>query len=110
MSLPSMTGNGATVEFKGQFCTIFIDGKSYQIGHKQGKLYRLNSCLEDATCCFTNSNKKENSMSLWHLRYGNLGIDNMKLLSNKAMVDGLKVYPDNFDREGCNGCAMGKMH
>ena len=34
----------------------------------------------------------------------------MKLPSNKAMVDGLKVYPDDFDREECEGCTMGKMH
>ena len=110
MSLPSMTEKGATVKFKGQLCTIFIDGKSYQIGHKQGKLYKLNSCPEDAACCFTNSNDKENSMSLWYLRYGHAWIDNMKLLNNKAMVDGLKVYSDDFDRQEREGCAMGKMH
>ena len=110
ISLPSMTAKGATVEFKGQFCTIFYDGKSYQIGHKQGKLYKLNSCPEVAACCVTNSNDKENSMSLWHLCYGHLGTDIMTLLSDKAMVDGLKVYPDDFDREGCEGCTMVKMH
>ena len=38
MSLPSMTAKGATVEFKGKLCTIFIDEKSYQIGHQRGKL------------------------------------------------------------------------
>ena len=105
-----MTAKSATVEFKGQLCTIFIDGKSYQIGHKQGKLCKLNSCPKDAAYCFTNSNDKENSMPLWHLCNGHLGIDNMKLLSNKAVVDGLKVYPDDFDREGYEGCAVGKMH
>ena len=48
ISLPSMTAKGATVEFKGQLCTIVIDGKSYQIGYKQGKLYKLKSCPKDA--------------------------------------------------------------
>ena len=57
MSLPSMTQKGATVEFKGQLCTVIIDDKAYQIGHKHGKLYKLNSTARDATCCFGHSDE-----------------------------------------------------
>ncbi|XP_065052348.1 uncharacterized protein LOC135681697 [Rhopilema esculentum] len=42
LSLPTMTEKGAEVQFKGQFCKITIDGKSYTIGNKYGKLYKLN--------------------------------------------------------------------
>ena len=37
-----MTEKGAEVQFKGQFCKITIDDKSYNIGNKYGKLYKLN--------------------------------------------------------------------
>ena len=56
--LPSITEKGATVEFKGQSCTVIIDDKAYKIGHKHGKLYKLNSTLKDAACCFNNSDEK----------------------------------------------------
>ena len=38
-----MTERGAEVQFKGQFCRVIIDGKSFTIGHKHGELCKLNS-------------------------------------------------------------------
>ena len=122
MSLPSMTLKGATVEFKGQSCTVIIDDKAYQIGHKHGKLYKLNSAPKDATCCFGNSDEKVkqeplpmrdsqmNSILLWHLRYGHLGYDNIKLLNNKSMVEGLNFSVKEEFNRNCEGCAMGKQN
>ena len=110
LSLASMTEKGASVEFKGKSCKITIDNKSYSIGHKHGKLYKLNLVPEGETS-YLGIAEPENSLSLWHLRYGHLGYDNIKLLSSKAMVDGMTInLKEEFDRNECEGCAMGKMH
>ena len=39
LSLPTITGKGAEVHFKGHNCKIMIKDESYIIEHKQGKLY-----------------------------------------------------------------------
>ena len=110
LSLSSIIEKGAAVEFKGKSCTITIDEKSYTIGHKHGKLYKLNLIPKDETCYLGKANSEE-SLSLWHLRYGHLGYDNVKLLSNKEMVDGMNInLKEEFSRDDCEGCAMGKMH
>ena len=81
LSLSSITNKGAKVQFKGQSCKIII-------GHKHGKLYKPNSEPE-ASCCFWSADVKDNSLSMWHLRFGHLGYDNLKLLGNKSLVGGL---------------------
>ena len=43
LSLPSMAERGAEIQFKGQFCKVIIDDKSFAIAHKHGKLYKLNT-------------------------------------------------------------------
>ena len=110
LSLSSIIEKGAAVEFKGKSCKITIDDNSYNIGHKHGKLYKLNLIPKDETCYLGKANSEE-SLSLWHLRYGHLGYDNVKLLNNKAMVDGMKInLKEEFSRDDCEGCALGKMH
>ena len=111
LSSPSMTEKGATAEFKSQSCKISIHGKTYSIGHKHGKLYKLNSVPEDQTCCLGTADSKADSLSLQHLRYGHLGYDNVKLLNRKDMVGGMKISStEEVDRYSCEGCAMGKQH
>ena len=85
LSLPSMTQEGVEVRFKGQFCKVLIDEKPYSIGHKHGKLYKLNSePIQSSYFGETESNEK--SLSLWHGRYGHLGYDNLKLLHEKSKL------------------------
>ena len=106
-----MTEKGAEVRFKGQFCKVLMGEKLYSIGHKHGKLHKLN--LEPIhSSCFgeSESNKKSNetSLSLWHCRYGHLGHDNLKLLHEKSIVDSLNLNSkDQVDRN-YEGWAMGK--
>ena len=109
LSLPSVTNKGAEVQFKGQSCKIMINDKVYSIGHKHGKLYKLNSEPE-ASCCFGSTDVKDNSLSMWNLRFGHLGYDNLKLLDNISLVVGLSVdQKEEFDRQ-CEGCTFGKQH
>ena len=72
-SLPSVTEKGAAVEFKGESCGIKINGKDYLIGHKHGKLYKLNTVPADETCCIGKT--KQQPLDLWHQRYGHLGYE-----------------------------------
>ena len=71
ISLSSMTGKGNGVQFSGQSCKVIIDDKVYSIAHKHGKLYKLNS-EPQATCCFGSTDKKDDSLSMWHTRFGHL--------------------------------------
>ena len=67
-----------------------INDNVYSIGHKHGKLYKLNSEPE-ASYCFGSTDVKGNSLSMWHLRFGHLGYDNLTLLDNKSLVGGLSL-------------------
>ena len=98
----SISEKGAAVEFKGKSCKITIDDKSYTIGHKHGKLHKLNLIPKDETCHLGKANS-EKSLSLWHLRYGHLGYGNVKLLCNKAMVDGMTIIVKGVHWEKCPG-------
>ena len=110
LSLSSIIEKGAAVEFKSKSYKITIDDKSYTIGHKHGKLYKLNLIPKDETYYLGKANSEESSF-LFHLRYGHLGYDNFKLLNNKAMVDGMKInLKEEFSRNDCEGCALGKMY
>ena len=112
-SLPSVIDKGATVEFKGQFCELTINNCKYNIGHKHGKLYKLNAATEKETerhDVALNIIDEEKSMELWHLRFGHLGYDNLNMLKDKSMVDGMDVTVNNGPDRKCEGCAMGKQH
>ena len=90
-SLPSITEKGESVEFKGKTCGITVDEKKYLIAHKHGKLYKLNTLSESEACYVGQTAYKNDSLLLWHLRYGHLGYDNLKLLNDKSMVNGMSV-------------------
>ena len=109
-SLSTATERGATMEFTGKSCGLLINGKQYQIGHKHGKLYKLNTVDDaDETCCMGIS---ENcSIDLWHRRYGHLGYDTLKQLKKDDSINGLGGLDTSVQREApCEGCAFGKQH
>ena len=88
LSLPTMTEKGTEVQFKEQFCKITIDYKSYSIGNKYGKLYKLN--LEPVqNSCFGSTVDDDISQSIWHYWLGHLGADNMKKMLKEGLVDGM---------------------
>ena len=108
-SLPSVTEKGVAVEFKGKSCGIIIDGKQYTIGQKHGKLYKLNTVSLNEDCCFGKA--VDQSVNIWHQRYGHLGYDSLKTLEEKEMVNGLKMCCDaQVNHQQCESCAFGKQH
>ena len=79
------------------------------IGHKDDKLFKLNT-EEVCPAYFASPRARDNSVKLWHKRFGHLGYDNLKLLNEKGMVEGLNLKADeSFDRN-CQGCLEGKQH
>jgi len=109
LSLPAMIAKGASVQFKGKLCELIVKDKHYSIGYKHGKLFKLNTePIHKSYLCSSNSNAS--SVQTWHFRYGHLGYDNLKLLKNKSMVDGLEFDPEEVLNDDCEGCAMGKLH
>ena len=89
LCLPTLTEKGAEVHFKEQSFMIILNGEMYCIGHKAGQIYKLNTEPIHQSK-FANINQTED-LNLWHYKLGNLGYDNVKLLYNKLMVDGLKL-------------------
>ncbi len=57
-----------------------------------------------------NSANSTSDMQLWHQRFGHLGVDNLKLLSDKRLVDGLKLGKSDVSNiRNCQNCAQGKQ-
>ena len=109
LSLPTMTEKGLALQFKGQFCHLMIDDKKYCIGKKYRKLYSLNSGPAEDECLMSKVNDGD-AMKLWHYRYGHLGYDNLKLLSDTPIAEVADFNTrEEFSRD-CEGCAKGKMH
>ena len=108
LSLPTLTEKGAEVRFKEKSFIVILNGEMYCIGHKAGKMYKLNAePIYESN--FASINQTDD-LNLWHYRIGNLGYDNVKLLYNKSMVDGLKLNPKQEIDRACDGCAMGKFN
>ena len=110
LSLPTMTEKGVEVQFKGQICKIIIDKKSFTIGHKHGKLYKLNS-EPIHTSCLGSTVDNDRSISIWHCRLGQLGADNMKKSMKEELVDGMDCrITEEINEQVCQGCLIGKQH
>ena len=80
----------------------------YCIGHKAGRMYELNvEPVHESNFAPIN---QTDGLTLWNCRLGHLGYDNVKLLRNKSMVEGLKLNPKQEIDRACDGCEMGKLN
>ena len=103
LSISEMTKTGAEVKFKGDICSLLINQKTYIIGHKHGKLWKLNN---EETCCFGSTDL--NDLTLWHQRFGHLNHTDLKKLVSENMVEGMKIDAKALV-EPCEGCILGKQ-
>ena len=102
-SIASVTENGGSVKLEKTNCTLEQGGKEVGIGTKEGRLYKLNTVLPEHACNLAAGSP----LSLWHLRYGHLNYNDLKLLFDQKLVNGLTLT--SVDRvEDCHGCAVGK--
>ncbi|GKV47717.1 hypothetical protein SLEP1_g54586 [Rubroshorea leprosula] len=100
--------NGYLVEFHDGLCEIKCnksDMSLAKIPMAKNKMFPLEiSCLNDLALV---ANVKDDS-KLWHMRYGHLHFNGLKLLSQKKMVYGLpSIIPID---DVCEGCVYGKQH
>ena len=86
LSLSAVIQKGAEVHFCNDKCTFTINTKNYDVGHKHGKLYKLNIYPLESCCYGSRTASVVDSVSIWHKRYGHLGYDNLNLLSDKIKV------------------------
>ena len=104
-SISSVTENGGSVKLEKEktSCTLEQNGKQVGIGTKCGRLYKLNTVAPEHFCNLAAGNP----LSTWHLRFGHLNSNDVKLLSDQNLVTGMQL--SSADRvENCHGCAVGK--
>ena len=96
------------IEFDESGCQV-LDAKKKLIaaGNRAGSLYYLN-CLssrnEQATVA-----DQETKESIWHRRFGHLGIQNLQRLAREKLVDGFD-FDVSEQLDFCEMCAEGKHH
>ena len=108
LSISSLTESGAIIIFQGSSCTIIINDKKYELGHKHGKLWKLNNV---ATCCSAVTTPAENgtnTLSLWHQRFGHVNVKDVEKLHTEKLVEGMKMVKLKQLDNNCEGCAVGK--
>ena len=105
ISVPVLDDRGAEVTFKGGMCTLIANKRKFVFGHREGKLYKVNTASQS---CNFSAASDENSLTLWHLRLGHLNNQDVKKLSNENMVKGLKVNSKDVPAD-CEGCLLGKQ-
>ena len=114
LSVRSMTKRGAEVRFTGDRCIATKNGQSLTIGRStNGSLYKLLSpVMPWVEKAYYSSNSEAPTMSLWHDRYGHLNMKDLGLISKNEVVLGMKMSKVSLksDAEGCEPCALGKMH
>ena len=103
-SLPAITDKGISVSFNKNACEIIIDGKKVVIGHKYGKLFKLDVLLNYNLCQLTKSDTNQN-----YGIYGHLGYKNLKMLKLKNMVNGMNVDVNKLPH-CCEECTLEKQH
>ena len=94
---------------------IFDDDKCNIIDKRKGQIISIQMAPNKVFPLFmpfgqNNALKCENmdESILWHLRYGHLNFNGLKLLKQKNMVLGLPFISSNL--KVCEGCIYGKMH
>jgi GAG-pre-integrase domain len=106
LSIGQMLESGCTIIFEGESCIIvdFGTDKTMTIVKKTpNNLFpiEIGKVKEKALAA-----KEDSQNRLWHLRYGHLNINGLKLLNQKHMVIGL---PEIEDVGLCEGCILGKQ-
>ena len=102
------TKTSKPAKFTDKCCNIFdYNEKLIAVGTKIGNLYYL---LYDASGHVAHtSSLSVTKEDIWHQRYGHLGIQNLKILSSKILVEGFD-FDTTKNLEFCKPCADGKNH
>lgn len=106
LSVGQLLNSGYSVLFENDFCLI-CDKKSKEVIVKivmgRNRMFPLDLSGNVSKALTV---KGDDDAKLWHLRYGHLNVQGLKLLSSKGMVQGL---PKIGELELCEGCLYGKQ-
>ena len=108
-------GNDVYFDSKKLQCHILSEGRTVARAHLKNNLWILDSLMpmipdqDEETDEEANLSVVDNGMYLWHLRFGHLGLDNLKRLKTKNMVRGLNFNEFDTMKQECFGCAAGKQ-
>ena len=107
LSVGQLIQKGYLVKFDEDNCVI-IDKKNnqkiVQIKMAPNKVFPFSMPLKNCAL----KTEVLDGYELWHLRYGHLNYQGLKLLKQKNMVIGLPSF--HMEEKICEGCIYGKMH
>lgn len=111
LSVGQLAQKGYIVKFEGDHC-LLIDKRTKQLMTKikmtPNKVYPLKMASVENYASYSLKNECDKSL-LWHLRFGHLHFNGLKLLERKEMVLGLPSIKDK-EQTICEGCIFGKRH
>ncbi|XP_074362887.1 uncharacterized protein LOC141703204 [Apium graveolens] len=108
LSIGQLMQRGFSIIFDEDHCVTFDKKKKFSVARVRiipNKTFHLIMPLEGGVALKVVKNDDTFS---WHLRYGHLNFNGLKLLKEKNMVIGLPSISKNS--EVCEGCLYGKMH
>ena len=106
ISISQVTLGGKITKFYEHSCKIFRkENKLLAVGKRLGKLYMLDCFQKTAAHC---SHVCSDEV-LWHRRFCHLGMNNVRKLISKDLVNGIdcKITKDSLV---CENCSDGKIH
>ena len=114
ISIICITSAGASVIFKGNFCTILHPDESViaKVAHTDG-LYRLSANVmetinDDEYTLYANAARRPLSLFELHCRLGHIHYGAIKDAIRNGLVEGLKIDPKDANEQFCEACAAGK--
>ena len=114
ISIICITSAGASVIFKGNFCTILHPDESViaKVTHTDG-LYRLSANVaetinNDKYTLYANAARRPLSLFKLHCRLGHIHYGATKDAIRNGLVEGLEINPKNANEQFCEACAAGK--
>ncbi|KAL2092442.1 hypothetical protein ACEWY4_012240 [Coilia grayii] len=111
LSVSMATQSRKIVKFSENECSLMdATGKQIAVVKKVDNLYYVH-CQEHekANSAAAESVHKKSKETIWHQRFGHLGVQNLKMLAKKQLVEGLD-YDVLKDTDFCESCAEGKHH
>ena len=114
ISIICITLAGASVIFKGNFCTILHPDESViaKVAHTDG-LYRLSANVaetinDDEYTLYANAARRPLSLFELHCRLGHIHYGAIKDAIRNGLVEGLEIDPKDANEQFCEACAAGK--
>ena len=114
ISVICITSAGASVIFKGNFCTILHPDESViaKVAHTDG-LYRLSANVaetinDDEYTLYANAARRPLSLFELHCRLGHIHYGAIKDAIRNGLVKGLEIDPKDANEQFCEACAAGK--